>query len=117
MSQFVSAEFNTLVSQYLEAIKADYVAWGARDSMDEIQARIRAQMVAEFNSSLGVEWGTKYLKIVAKGGVHSFIVIKQDSKFAMGDVLKAASWAAPARNFARGNLFAGTVKPTWTGVV
>ena len=64
--------------------------------------------VDEFVDNLKVEEGRKYLKIVKKLGnqemVWGFIVKKDDAKFRAGDILKAASWAAPARNKARGNI-------------
>jgi hypothetical protein len=36
--------------------------------------------------------------------VWGFIQKEDDKKFRAGDILKAASWAAPARNKARGNV-------------
>jgi hypothetical protein len=50
--------------------------------------------------------------------VHSFIVNKA-GKFAIGDVLKAATWKAPATNFKRAtvadkNSWVGRL--TWTGI-
>ena len=39
-----------------------------------------------------------------------------DQKFKAGDLLKAASWAAPARNKARGNILKGDYSwVRWTG--
>jgi hypothetical protein len=34
-------------------------------------------------------------------------VIGADNKFKLGDILKSASWKAPARNFERGNVLTG----------
>lgn len=65
--------------------------------------------------------GQKFIKLVSKGSVHSFIV-KEDMytpggqlRFRKGDVLKAASWRAPALNRARGNVFDGNYPMQWTG--
>jgi len=99
------------LDKYLEAIKADYAAWQGADT------EIGQKMIREFNESLDVIDGNKYLKVVNDGRVHSFICKRDMGKFTAGDVLKAASWAAPARNFARANLFQGDFsKIRWTGV-
>jgi hypothetical protein len=95
---------------YLDAIKADYAKWLGTDT------DIRIEMIRQFNESLRVIDGNKYLKVVKNGSVHSFICKRDMGKFTTGDVLKAASWAAPARNFARANLFQGDFsKVRWTG--
>lgn len=108
------------MDQYLAAIKADYRTWNQGRKMtpeqQKIADEIADEMATEFDAALRIDEGTKYLKVVSKGSVHSFIVIKADAKFKLGDVLKAASWAAPARNFARGNVLDGTAKPRWVGV-
>jgi len=52
--------------------------------------------------------GRKFLKVVSNSwssrAVHSFICIKEHDGWKYGDILKAASWAQPAKNFARGNV-------------
>lgn len=55
------------------------------------------------------------------GSAHSFIVMneKPGSKFKLGDILMAASWRAPAKNFSRGNIFnpdSYKMRARWAGV-
>jgi hypothetical protein len=109
------ASFNvpvSLLNQYAEHIKADYIKWwGSRASDPHVQ-----QMIAEFD--IDFQPGSKYIKVVkTKNGVaesvHSFICNK-DGKFPKGAVLKAATFKAPATNFLR----AWIDKPeTWAGRV
>ena len=105
------------ITAYLDHIKADYTKWfdrrGQRDT-------IANQMIAEFNDGLYIDRGQKFIKVVSDNGtqrsVHSFIVMEDGGKFKAGDILKAASWNAPAKNFARGNVFVGDFsKISWTG--
>lgn len=114
----MTAEFDAKIAEYLNHIRADYLSWGKTDESDPIKVQVRREMVERFNAKLGVERGSKYLKIVSNGGVHSFIVVKADAKFKVGDILKAASWAAPAKNFSRGNVLTGDFsRVTWTGAI
>ena len=78
-------------------------------------------MIDEFENSWKIQKGQKYIKVVAKNSVHSFIV-KEDMftpggqpKFKKGDVLKAASWSKPAMNQPRGNVLEGNYPIQWTG--
>lgn len=101
------------LKDYLEYIKADYRKWyGRRD--DEIAQKF----IEEFEQGLRCEVGSKYVKVITKNSVHSFICLKDMGKFSKGDILKAASWRSPARNFSRGNVmsrkYGGT---TWTGAM
>lgn len=101
---------------YLETIKNDYL------TMVTPGNTIQEEMYQEFCEGLTYSVGSKYIKVFKdrKGGrsVHSFICLKDDAKFKKGDILMAASWNAPARNFARGNLFNKTFdRIRWTGAV
>lgn len=72
--------------------------------------------------SIEFDFGSKYIKIIKRwggGSVGGFIVnTHNDKKFPYGTLLKAASWAAPARNNARGNIFEiADKKVAWTGIL
>jgi hypothetical protein len=102
----------SLLNQYAEYIKADYIKWwGAKASQPHVQ-----EMIAEFD--IEFQPGSTYIKVVKtkKGvveSVHSFICNK-DGKFPKGTILKAASFKAPATNFLRAYI----EKPeTWSGRV
>jgi len=74
------------------------------------------QLIEEFNESISYSVGQKYIKIVKGGSVWGFVVnTDKDKKFRKGDILKAASWAAPARNAARGNVLDGGYSIACTG--
>ena len=65
--------------------------------------------------------GRKFIKVVTQSygskSVHSFICIESDGKFQFGDILKAATWRQPAKNFARGNVLdpKSYIHHSWTG--
>lgn len=84
--------------EYLEHIKEDY-------ANRKTDSPYRDEFIANFNAGLRVEYGMKYIKVITENSVHSFICLQDMGKFTKGDILKAASWAAPAKNFARGNIF------------
>ena len=107
---------------YTNYIKAKYEDWQNRcyPNPDELQQKVSVDMIKQFKDGVSYKSGSKYIKVIRNDGqtsVHSFIVnTSNDAKFKYGDILKAASWRAPARNFARGNIFAkeyGTI--SWTG--
>jgi hypothetical protein len=71
--------------------------------------------------SVTFERGRKFIKVVNSSwgskSVHSFICIQPHGKFQFGDILKAATWHQPAKNFARGNVLevSSYNNHRWTG--
>lgn len=92
---------------------------------------LRQKMVADYHTDgcslkydVEFEIGSKYTRIVKinNGGSRScggFVVTtKKHKEFQFGDLLKSASWKAPATNFTRGNVFDLEDKKThWTGIM
>lgn len=110
-------EMNKAVLELLNVIKADYYRWTSRNGTKELD-EVNKSMIDEFNAGLGFEVGRKYIKITQHNGgrVWGFVMLDSDKKFKAGDILKAASWATPARNKARGNILADQFDMVqWTG--
>jgi len=102
------------LTPYFDRIVDDYKAFWPDWQTNEN----RKEMIDEFIASLRFEVGSKYIKVVKRDSVHSFIVRNDTGKFKAGDILKAASWKTPATNFVRGNLFEKTFdRVRWTGVI
>ena len=103
---------------YFQHLVNDYRGWSKTVPDDDIKTK----MLQEFKDGLSTKIGRNYVKIISSrhGGnstVHSFVVIKPTKGFEIGDVLKAATWAAPATNYKRGNVFELESLPgiRWTG--
>ena len=85
-------EMNTLI----ENIKEDYLTWTTSCAYAKVGG------TGEVFTEGGSVWG--------------FVVnTENDKKFKKGDILKAAGYAAPARNKARGNIVDGGYTINWTG--
>lgn len=98
------------LSTLLETINADYAAWTRRCEYG------REEAITEFAEKLTFKVGKKYIKVITGPSVWGFIVnTENDKQFRQGDILKAASWNAPARNAARGNILDGGYTVHWTG--
>ena len=122
-SALLSNERNCLMIKVEPAQNIEDGIWNMIHACNEDYARdiTNKNMIDEFENSWRVQKGQKYIKVVAKNSVHSFIV-KEDMftpggqpKFKKGDVLKAASWSKPAMNQARGNVLEGNYPVQWTG--
>ena len=96
------------IEQLLSKIVEDYA---------DFSSDFNHPRISEFEEGLEVIEGRKYLKVIRTDGqtsVWGFIVKEDDNKFSKGDILKAAGWATPARNKARGNIFE-EYSIRWTG--
>ena len=119
------------IEKVLDAMKEDYRRWSmigrtVHQNVEKFSRdiEIRDEMIENYNAGLKVEENRRYWKITSTNGsgtqrsVSGFIVKAGDKKFREGDMLKAAGWAAPARNFAWGNVLDGTgfENARWTGI-
>jgi len=109
--QFPEYDFDMAIQYYADHLVANYNKW------------IRETGYSSGNYLVEFKRGSKFLKVISahKDGhrsVHSFICVKAHNKFKFGDILKAASWAQPAKNFSRGSVL-DTVSYTshsWAGL-
>ena len=98
--QLIAHDMYKAMKGYLETIKQSY-----KNFMHKGMSTVHTEMVENFNQQLHYTIGKKYIKVIKGTSVHSFIMIEDDAKFKKGDILMAATWATPARNKARGNVF------------
>ena len=112
------------IEKVLEAMREDYKRWSDNCMRSGFETPRYGEMIESYCTGLRVEENRRYWKITSTNGsgtqrsVSGFIVKAGDKKFREGDMLKAAGWAAPARNFARGNVLDGTGlgNARWTGI-
>jgi len=105
-------DMEVALDNLIDRIVEDY----SRFTKDFDQPRLE-----RFHAGLTVKEGKKYFKII-KGDIEDdqtmvwgFVVKEDTPKFKRGDILKAAGWAAPATNKARGNILGDDYTIRWTG--
>ena len=111
---------NNEMTALIENIKTDYFNWTTRCAGAKGRTTLsdtNKDMIARFNDKIKFKVGNKYIKVFSEGSsVWGFVVnTDNDKKFKKGDLLKAAGYSAPARNFARGNILEGGYTSRWTG--
>ena len=96
-------DMDLALTEYMDLIQADYSKFGGK---------------ANSALNITINRGSKFYKVVVGTGVHSFVCRKAHDQWKVGDVLKAASWAQPAKNFVRGNVLTQTyINPVrWAGI-
>ena len=103
------------IDTLLEKIKTDYVNWSTSAWQKAVSSYTQG-VLDNWNETIKVKYGQKYVKIIRDNSVWGFIVNTDNDKvFKKGDILKAAGWNAPARNAARGNIFDDDYYINWTG--
>jgi hypothetical protein len=105
------------IFKYIEQVQLSYARYYDVCVRDHSTNREFADLqIRRFNESFRVDIGQSYAKIIGNGSVHGFVVLKA-GQFKEGDVLKAASFKAPTKNFARSNVFdeKSYARVEWTG--
>jgi len=108
------------IERVLDSMREDYCRWNR--SGRDVSEKTLSDMERDYCDGLEITEGSRYFKIISdkrnSRSVCGFIAKAGDKKFREGDMLKAAGWATPARNFARGNVLDGTgvSNVRWTGI-
>lgn len=109
-------DFDTSVEILRKIAVDDYAtSCNRRERSEFLDDAYFQQQINEFDEKLVINnRGSKYVKLISDRSVWGFVVKKDSDKFKRGDILMAASWAAPATNKARGNIFE-EYSVAWTG--
>jgi len=83
--------------------------------LDYSKGNNNERMFNEYKDGFKTIVGQKFIKVTCNNSVKAFVVKADDGKFKMGDILKPASWRAPAKNSARGNVLEAGYAIQWTG--
>ena len=111
-NKYSETDLDLALTAYFDYLKADYAKNGSGGgALDQYYAT--AMNGQKFQRVVAHNWGSR--------SAHSFIVKRAHVtsggiKLEVGDILMAASWAAPALNAVRGNILKPDYRNcTWTG--
>jgi hypothetical protein len=110
MNEYAECDLDLALIEYADHLQQDYENWQSKPSpLNNVANEHRLNI--HFNR------GSKFFKVVVNRAAHSFVCRVAHDKWKVGDILKASSWAAPAKNFTRGNVLNRDVKNArWSGV-
>ncbi|MFA6198821.1 MAG: hypothetical protein WC679_00190 [Bacteroidales bacterium] len=109
LNEALDDEFKQAMDKFLGLVIKSYEEFGFRNG-DQ-----KNEFVEKFKKELTYKDSKLYVKVSSNGSAYAFVVKEDGAKFKKGDILKPASWNAPAKNFARGNIFADGYKVNWAG--
>jgi len=92
--KFENHDFDHAIQHFADHLVKDYDSTSSGVSIGKYS--VEFVKGSKFIKVVSVSWGSR--------SAHSFICVKPNGEFKFGDILKAASWASPAKNFARGNV-------------
>jgi hypothetical protein len=102
-------DLDIALTMYADHIKKDFERISPKTKYPEAKFDVTFERGRKFIKVVKSSWGST--------SVHSFICIVPHDQWKFGDILKAASWAQPAKNFARGNVLnpSSYSNHRWTG--
>lgn len=103
------SKIDTAMNLLLDNITNKYERFARTADFGQVEDKVQ-----KFADELNVEFGRKYIKIIAGTSVWGFINIANHD-FEYGDILKSKNWKTPALNQARGNIFDDVYSIDWTG--
>jgi hypothetical protein len=103
-------DMDMALTEYMDKIQLDYDKFNSN-----FDQTVYKNKMPRLNVTINT--GSKFYKVVVNKSVHSFVCKKAHDKWQVGDILKAASWKAPAKNFVRGNVLTQEYTSLrWSGV-
>ena len=100
-------DFDDAMTNLLNKIQENYDKWGSRSGIDK-------------KMDLSLKKGRKFIKVVHDNSVWGFVALvdgeHKGAPMKRGDILKAATWRAPAKH-SRGSIFDAEMHKSfsWTG--